>query len=356
MFLATDHSTTVTSELPKNCTFEENDWQILASYWHPVAYAHEIEDKPVAAKLLDVNLVIWRTSTGISAAKDLCMHRGARISMGWIEDDQILCPMHGLSYDADGACTKIPCMGPDARIPPKLRLESYRVAEKYGIVWVCLKHEPKQDLPCWSALDDNKLKPVYIPSGIWKASASRHVENFNDVAHFPWVHRQSFGGNGDAPIPIYTVDRTDYGLTFQLPYVERGRMTEDAEKHDDSSIPETRNVIYTYELTLPFSSHIRVDCQDYPFTNYIYDTVCPVSANETKIFQIMSDSTDNPSADFWIRDSEQVNSEDAPLVEGQSPEEVPLDLREEVHIPADRMSLEYRRLLAEIGLGAPISS
>ena len=354
MFLAVDHSKQITSDYPVNCTFRESDWHILSAYWHPVAYAHEIEDKPVAAKLLDVKLVIYRTSQGITVAKDLCMHRGAQISMGWMDNDNIVCPMHGLNYNAEGICTKIPCMGVDARIPDKLRLKKYLAQEKYGIVWVCLQDEPAQDLVNWEALNDGKLKRIFIPSGTWHASASRHVENFNDLAHFPWVHPETFGGNKEAAMPIYEVNRTDYGLTFSIPYEERGRMN--AEGNTDGDIPEIRNVIYTYELTLPFSSYIHVDAQEENFESFLHDTVCPVSANETRIFQVMSDSSDDPSIDFWIKDSLQINDEDAPIVEGQSPEEVPLDLREEVHIPADRMSMEYRRLLAELGLGASIAA
>ncbi len=42
------------------------------------------------------------------------------------------------------------------------------------------------------------------------------------------------------------------------------------------------------------------------------------------------------------------------VFEGQRPAELPLDLRAEMHIPADRMSIEYRRALAtKFGLGAP---
>ena len=359
MFLAVDHSKQVTSDYPANCTFRESDWHILSAYWHPVAYAHEIEDKPVAAKLLDVKLVIYRTSQGITVAKDLCMHRGAQISMGWMDNDNIVCPMHGLNYNAEGTCTKIPCMGADARIPDKLRLKKYLTEEKYGIIWVCLQDEPAQDLVNWEALNDGKLKRVFIPSGTWHASASRHVENFNDLAHFPWVHPETFGGNKNATLPIYEVERTDYGLTFQIPYVERTRMATDASGHDDEKtkdLPETRNVIYTYELNLPFTSYIKVDCQDYEFINHVYDTVCPVSANETKIFQIMTDNTGETSDEFWIKDSLQINNEDAPIVEGQCPEEIPLDLREEIHLPCDRFSLEFRRLLASLGLGAALTS
>ena len=56
MFLATDHSKQDSTELPRNCTFRESDWHILAGFWHPVAFAHDIKDKPIAAKLLDVDL------------------------------------------------------------------------------------------------------------------------------------------------------------------------------------------------------------------------------------------------------------------------------------------------------------
>ena len=70
----------------------------------------------------------------------------------------------------------------------------------------------------------------------------------------------------------------------------------------------------------------------------------------------MTDNSGNPDEDYWTKDALSINDEDRPVVESQSPEELPLDLREEVHIPADRMSIEYRRALAiKFGLGAPIT-
>ena len=32
----------------------------LFSCWHPVAYAHGLKEKPLACKLLDTHLVVWR--------------------------------------------------------------------------------------------------------------------------------------------------------------------------------------------------------------------------------------------------------------------------------------------------------
>jgi len=39
--------------LPRGCTFSESDWSALAPFWYPIAFSHEVKDKPYAARLLD---------------------------------------------------------------------------------------------------------------------------------------------------------------------------------------------------------------------------------------------------------------------------------------------------------------
>lgn len=351
MFLPTDHSKT-RGELPRGCTFDEGDWHILAGFWHPVAFAHDIADSPVRARLLDVDLVVYRTSQCITVARDLCPHRGTRISAGWMSGDNLVCPMHGLQFGHGGACTRIPSLAnSEGRIPPKLRLQACQSQVRYGIVWACLKPEPIWQLPDWEGIGNPDYRKVYVPSGTWHASASRHVENFNDVAHFPFVHTKSFGGDPGAPIPPYDVEQTDFGLRFAFPYHEGFNRFPDGVEGSE------RDVVYTYELTFPFSTIIKIAPVGSDYVNYFADTVCPVSARETRIFQVMTDTTGDPDGDYWVKDALLINDEDKPMVEEQRPEELPLDLTEEIHIPSDRMSLEYRRALArKFGLGAPISS
>ena len=56
----------------------------LKNCWHPVAYSHQVTDKPYGTKLLDEYLVIWRSTDGQAhAMKDLCIHRGTALSLGW---------------------------------------------------------------------------------------------------------------------------------------------------------------------------------------------------------------------------------------------------------------------------------
>lgn len=351
MFLPTDHSGQ-DGEVPRGCTFRESDWHVLASFWHPLVFAHDVGGKPLPARLLDLDLVVYRTKAGVTVAKDLCPHRGTRLSAGRIVGDRLVCAMHGLHFDHEGHCRKIPSVSDrKVDIPAKLCLRTYRSVERYGLVWTCLKAEPVWPLPIWTVMGDPDLKKVFVPSDLWRASASRHVENFNDVAHFPWVHRKSFGGDVEAVVPSYKVMETEYGLRFSLPYLEGGN------RFPDGAGQGRRKVTYTYELTFPFSTLLTVAPEGSDFAHYFADTVCPVSAGETRIFQQLTDTDGDPDADYWIGDSLAINDEDKPLVEGQRPQELPLDLREEMHIPADRMSLAYRKALARrFGLGAPITS
>lgn len=351
MFLPTDHSKH-TESLPPNCSFRESDWHILASFWHPVAFVHDVGDSPVATRLLDVDLVLFRTEKGVTVADDRCPHRGTRLSMGKVQNGQLICPMHGLHYDYEGRCTDIPSFADKtAPIPTKLCLKTYQSVERYGIVWACLKTDSIWPLPDWPWLDDSVGGPFFVPCDEWNTSAGRHVENFNDIAHFPWVHIDSFGGEESGSYPTYKVENTDYGLTFTVPYLEGFN------RFPDGVGGKQRQVKYSYELTFPFSTLLLVRPIDSEYVHYFVDTVCPVSANRTRIFQLFTDSQGVTDPDFWMKDAETINREDKSIVESQVPFELPLDTRQEIHIPADRMSRVYRKSLSDkFGLGLPIGN
>src|SRR6476646_10792506 len=116
----------------------------LRRFWYPVKWSREVSDKPVSIKLLDQPLVLWRAGGELSAFYDLCLHRGAALSLGWVDGDRIVCPYHGWQYNADGRCAKIPSLPPDREIPAKARAKTFRTRERHGLIWVCLD-EPAQD-------------------------------------------------------------------------------------------------------------------------------------------------------------------------------------------------------------------
>src|ERR1700690_633183 len=73
---------------------------LLLNEWFAVAWTSSLpENKLQAARVLGQDLVLWRTSDGVHAWKDLCVHRGAKLSLGAITRKEngacVVCPYHG---------------------------------------------------------------------------------------------------------------------------------------------------------------------------------------------------------------------------------------------------------------------
>src|ERR1700761_8554196 len=157
---------TSSATLPRDCTFSPSDWHALAPHWYPVAFSHEVTDKPHAARLLDERVVVYRLSNGaIAAAKDICYHRGAPPSLGHVEGDEIICKYLGLRYNASGQCTCIPAH-PNGAISPRLRLHMLRAQEAFGLIWIQLIENHQTALPVmdeWSDPDYIQVLPNSVP-------------------------------------------------------------------------------------------------------------------------------------------------------------------------------------------------
>lgn len=84
---------------PRDCSFHPSDWKVLSQSWFAVASAEEIVDKPVKARLLDIDLVVYRTGGAVRVDRDLCAHRGAALSLGWVEGDILVCNLQIFNKD-----------------------------------------------------------------------------------------------------------------------------------------------------------------------------------------------------------------------------------------------------------------
>jgi vanillate O-demethylase monooxygenase subunit len=309
-----------------------------------------VKDKPVGATLLDQKLVLYRTRHGVAAANDLCLHRGVPLSMGWLQDGDLVCGYHGFRYDAQGKCVQIPAH-PGAAIPPKLCLKTYPVQERYGLVWTCLSGQPAAPLPELPEWDD----PTYqraMPDPIdLKATAGRQLEGFLDVAHFAWIHDKTFGDRQNPVVPTYEVEKTATGL------LARYRSTVgDYLRQDGSSVAATEGILRTFDVYLPFTARLTVHMPD-GARLVILDSASPVSARHTRLFPPLLRNYDQtePIQPF-IDYNNQIFNEDTAIVESQCPEDLPLNLLDEVHIRADKTSIAYRQELGRLGLGRAYTS
>ncbi len=331
--------------LPRNCTFPESDWRILANFWYPVAVANKIVDQPVAATLLDQKLVLYRTSKGVVAANNLCLHRGVPLTMGWCEEGHIVCKYHGFRYDGEGQCVKIPAH-PDAVIPPKLRLHTYPVEEKYGLIWVCLSGNPANvlpDIPQWDATGYQCSIPDPLDL---EAAAGRQLEGFLDVAHFAWLHHETFGDRNNPVVPNYPVEKTPSGL-----HIEYRSTVGNYLRQGGAAYAQEDGVVRVFDVTLPFSARLVVQMPD-KARLVILNSASPVSARKTRLFPLLMRNYDlSEPVEPFIDYNNKIFNEDRDVVQAQCPEDLPIDLTEEVHIRADRTSIVYRQELARLGLG-----
>jgi phenylpropionate dioxygenase-like ring-hydroxylating dioxygenase large terminal subunit len=336
--------------LPTGCTFSESDWRALARHWHPVAYARELGERPLSIRLLDEKLVLWRIRDGTpAAARDLCLHRGAALSLGWVDGDDLVCKYHGFRYASDGHCVKIPA-NPGAAIPPKLCLRMHPVREAYGLIWAQVIEDPTAPFPDFDEWNDpNYLQ--FLPNRVsLHSSAGRQIEGFLDVSHFATVHAASFGEPENSAVPNYSVEPTVAG--FRADYVSGVSNYGHGFKHLAPANFKWRRL---FEVWFPFTAKLTVD---YPHGKlHILNAASPISAKQTVVFVPICRNFDKSAPMEETLDfNHQVFAEDKELVESQCPEELPIDLQTEVHIRADKSSIAYRQGLARMGLGRAFSA
>lgn len=332
--------------LPRDLTFTESDWRALAVFWYPVAFSHEVTSAPYAARLLDERVVVYRLSDGtISAARDICFHRGVPLSLGHVEGDEIICRYHGLRYAPDGRCVCIPAH-PNGTISPRLKLQMFQAQERYGLVWVRMVDDGPRPLPEMTEWEDPDYIQVLPEAVDINAAAGRQVEGFLDVSHFAFVHKESFGEPDNPVVPDYAVTKTPNG--FVADYISSVSNYAHGFKHLG---PKDYMWHRRFEVYLPFTAKLSI-----PFpsggTLHILNAASPVSARKTRLFVPICRNFDKDAALQATLDfNYQVFAEDIAIVEKQFPEDLPLDLHAEAHFPADRSSITYRKGLMGLGLG-----
>jgi phenylpropionate dioxygenase-like ring-hydroxylating dioxygenase large terminal subunit len=177
----------------------------LRNYWYVAAWGHEVGRQILARTICNEPMVLFRTADGtVAAIEDRCCHRQMPLSKGWLEGDSVRCGYHGLRFDAAGKCVEIPGQ---VNIPPRARVRTFPVAEKWKWVWV------------WTG-DAEKADPALIPDMHWNddpdwisTGSTTYVrgnyqlisDNLLDLTHETYIHRGSLGNQAVVEHPIKTV-------------------------------------------------------------------------------------------------------------------------------------------------------
>jgi len=184
--------------------------------WYIAAWGDELTDAPLARRILNEPLVLFRDSSGSAhALADRCCHRAAPLSQGEVVAAGLQCGYHGMVFDGAGRCVHIP--GQD-RIPDKAFVPSYPLVERDAFLWVWMGEAAKADparIPDVSYHNDTTHWPHIHDKLHIKGSYLLMVDNLMDLTHLGYVHKRTIGGNPSQHVDAkMETARTQSGVRF----------------------------------------------------------------------------------------------------------------------------------------------
>jgi phenylpropionate dioxygenase-like ring-hydroxylating dioxygenase large terminal subunit len=316
----------------------------LRTQWYVVADAPAVSrTAPLGVTLLGDRYVLWRGADGrITAAPDRCPHREAPLSLGSVDDGCLVCPYHAWTFAADGTCVEVPSSGPGAPIPTAATLERVAVSERYGMIWLC-PGTPAGELPTIREDDDPSFRRVAAASETWNVSATRMVDNFCDVAHFPFVHAATIGADTDrvvAPINVEPLDADFVGYRYTVEVLDEHGDDVRQRMSTGYHLPFVVRSTTRYESG-PRAGHDRV----------LLLCTSPVD-DVTSVFTFVSwrNHDHELTDDEFLAFDRAIGAEDRTMLE-RIGGVLPLDQAATVSVRADRLSVDWRRCLAALLAG-----
>jgi phenylpropionate dioxygenase-like ring-hydroxylating dioxygenase large terminal subunit len=321
----------------------------LAEFWHPVALSSEVGAEPVAVRLAGEGWALARFGGTVAAFADACPHRRARLSAGQIDDGILQCTYHGWRFAADGRCVEIPALPDDGSIPDRAQLRRpTQVTERDGLVWLAPMppRAPLPELAPGAALGGADIATVVLPVMRVEANAAILLDNFLDEAHLPFVHAATIGGAGPEPIPRADVAREGLSFTAVREHTFTN-LTDPAVRDGVRPAVQRRRMTYRYQA--PLTATLLLEFLDADGWQFLTFVVTPEDARACRVYQSVTGPglADPEQADSAAKYEMSIFEEDLDLQRrALSGLEFPLDPAAELHTRADRVSVEFRRVLA----------
>ena len=218
--------------------------RVMRRYWHPIAVSEQLsapDSDPLRVTLLGERLVAFRDSAGrVGVLNELCMHRGASLALGRVENNGIRCLYHGWKFGVDGTIQETPNHS-DGRFRERLKAPCYLVREAGGIVWTYIGDKKKiPPFRRFSFMDAEASARTVIRVNVdcnylqlWEGGAdSSHVGVLHsNVARPGWIDSDLVrGADADNPAnlavednaPTLEIEDTDYGFHYAAARRSRG--------------------------------------------------------------------------------------------------------------------------------------
>lgn len=207
--------------------------EFMRRYWHPVATSAQLPEpdcKPLRTKLLGERFVVFRDSAGnVGMFDELCMHRGASLALGRVEEGGITCLYHGWKFAVDGTILETPNHA-DCRFRERMKAPAYDVIESGGLIWAYIG--PKEHKPPFRkfAADQVAAENRFVLRIDVKANYLQLWEGGLDSSHVSVLHtnqaRTSWAADRgldndlnkwtpmDDPSPVFEAEDTPFGYHY----------------------------------------------------------------------------------------------------------------------------------------------
>ncbi|MGV0818014.1 aromatic ring-hydroxylating dioxygenase subunit alpha [Martelella sp. AMO21009] len=210
---------------------------------------------------------------------------------------------------------------------------------RYGHVWTSLG-APDHELFDIPEADDPERRLVDVGIVRVQCSPLRAVENFLDIAHFPFVHTDILGAEPHTEVFNYKVEireEEDEVWATQVKFYQP-----QAAKSASGGI----DTDYMYRVPAPTCSVLYKSCPPRPGEwDVIALFVQPLTEETCEVWPWMALFDDTSSMTDLIQFQQMIFLQDRSILENQIPARLPLDPGKEIPTRADMTSIAYRRWL-----------
>lgn len=315
---------------------------MIKNQWYAIMESKEVGKKHVGTTRMNEKLVLWRNNNGaIFCIFDKCCHRGASLSLGCIKDYELQCPFHGFTYDGIGKVTNIPANGKAADIPERFKVNSYKVKEAYGFIWLWYGDIEEEYIPDIHFFEELKEGFYYNTfSEVWNVHYTRAIENQLDVVHLPFVHATTIGKGGRTIVNGPVVKWQDELMTFYVNNIYDDGKTISKKSSEIQNYED----LFSLQFQMPNLWQNRISDQIRIFAAFV-----PIDEEHTKIYlrfyqkflpvPILGNLIAGISNIF----NRIVLHQDRRVVLTQEPKKTELRMDENL-IPGDLPIIEYRKM------------
>ena len=177
--------------------------EYVRNAWYVAGWSTDFGQDLRRVTMLEEHLVMYRTASGVVALEDRCPHRQLPLSKGKRIGDDIQCGYHGMTFNCEGKCVRIP--GQD-NLPPSAYVETFPVVERHGVVWVWMGDSALADPGKIFDLPELGQDGWHLHHGDHLEIGCHYLnvaENLVDPAHVSFVHPTTLGNAASENVPVH---------------------------------------------------------------------------------------------------------------------------------------------------------